>query len=65
MRLLLVACRKGEALAQRFEDYSLDNNTWTIRAEHSKSKKRRVVPLNAGALAILEDLAESNTSEWR
>ncbi len=58
------ACRKGEALHLRFADINRDTNTWTIQAANAKSKKRRVVPLNSGALAILDELSVGNDSEW-
>ena len=47
---LHTACRKGEALHLRFADVNWDNKNWTIQAANAKSKKRRVVPLNSGAL---------------
>lgn len=62
--LLYTACRKGEALQLRWSDINRDNNTWTIQAATAKSKKRRVVPLSASALAILDEIAPGNTSEW-
>ncbi len=62
--LLYTACRKGEALHLRWADINREQSTWLIAAERSKSKKRRVVPLNAGALAILDELAKDNISEW-
>jgi integrase len=61
---LYTACRKGEALHLRWDDINRENNTWTIQADNAKSKRRRIVPLNSGALAILEELASSSTSEW-
>jgi len=62
--LLYTACRKGEALQLRWSDINRDNNTWTIQAASAKSKKRRVVPLSSSALAILDEIAPGNTSEW-
>jgi integrase len=61
---LYTTCRKGEALHLCKADINRDNNTWTIQAANAKSKKRRVVPLNAGALAILDELLPGNSSEW-
>ena len=60
--LLYTACRSGEALHLRWSDINRDNNTWTIQAANAKSKKRRIVPLNSGAIAILDEIA-SNDSE--
>jgi integrase len=61
---LYTACRKGEALHLKFADINRDTNTWTIQAATAKSKKRRVVPLNSAALAILDELSQGNDSEW-
>ncbi|AQA20029.1 hypothetical protein BST95_19065 [Halioglobus japonicus] len=61
---LMTACRKGEALHLRWPDINRDNNTWTIQAVNAKSKKRRMVPLNSGALEILDELSEGKDSEW-
>jgi integrase len=62
--LAYTACRKGEALHLKFADVNRQTSTWTIQAENAKSKKRRVVPLNSAALAILDELTPGNTSEW-
>jgi site-specific recombinase XerD len=48
----------------RWDDINHQSNTWTIQAANAKSKKRRVVPLNASALAILDELAVEDASEW-
>ena len=61
---LYTTCRKGEALHLRWADINRDTNTWTIQAANAKSKKRRTVPLNPSALAILDELQPGNTSEW-
>jgi integrase len=61
---LYTACRKGEALHLRFADVNRETNTWTIQAANAKSKKRRIVPLSSGALTILDELSEGNTSEY-
>ena len=56
--LLYTAARKGEALSLKWTDVNRDTNTWIIQTVNSKSKKRRVVPLNSGALAILDELRQ-------
>ena len=61
---LYTACRKGEALHLRWADVNRDANTWTIQAANAKSKKRRIVPLNSSALAILDELSNNNNSEY-
>ena len=62
--LLYTAARKGEALSLKWADVNRDTNTWTIQAVNSKSKKRRVVPLNSGAVDILDELSQGNDSEY-
>lgn len=61
---LYTACRKGEALHLKISEVNRDNNTWTIQAANAKSKRRRIVPLNSGALAILDELLQGNESEY-
>jgi site-specific recombinase XerD len=57
--LLYTGVRKGELLGLRITDLDLDHLELTVRAETSKSKLRRVVPLNSRLLFVLEDyLAE-------
>jgi integrase len=58
------ACRKGEAMHLKYSDVNRQTNTWTIQAADAKSKKRRVVPLNTGALAILNELSQGNDSGY-
>ena len=62
--LAYTSCRKGEGLHLNFRDVNRQPNTWTIQAANAKSKKRRVVPLNSAALAILDELAPGNTSGY-
>jgi integrase len=62
--LLYTAARKGEALSLKWTDINRETNTWTIQAANAKSKKRRMVPLNSGALAILDELSQGNDSEY-
>jgi integrase len=45
--------RIAETLAARWPDVDLDRATWTIPAEHSKSRRARTVPLSTGALDVL------------
>lgn len=54
--LLSTGCRLNEALTARWQDISLTARLWRIPSEQSKSKKMRPVPLNAMALALLEEL---------
>jgi site-specific recombinase XerD len=57
--LLYTGLRKGELLALRITDLDLQRLELTVRAETSKSRLRRVVPINSKLLVALEDyLAE-------
>lgn len=57
--LLYAGLRKGELLSLRISDLNLESPELTVRAETSKSRLRRVVPINSGLLVALEDyLAE-------
>lgn len=47
--------RRGELLALRWEDVSLDNRYLTVRGSTAKSKKSRVVPLNDTVHKVLTD----------
>lgn len=60
---LYTACRKGEALQLHWSDINRDTNTWTIQAANAKSKRRRIVPLNSRALAILDELSVHGTTD--
>lgn len=52
--------RKGELLALEWSDINLDARMLTVRREHAKSGKQRHVPLNAEALAVLEQWASQS-----
>ena len=53
--LLYTGIRKGELLALRVTDLDLDRLELTVRPETSKSRLRRVVPINAHLCLALED----------
>lgn len=53
--LLYSGMRRGELLALRVPDVNLDRLELTIRAETSKSRIRRVVPINSKLCMALED----------
>jgi integrase len=56
--LLYTGLRKGELLALRVPDIDLDRLELTIRAETSKSRLRRIVPINSRLCLALEDYLE-------
>jgi len=53
--LLCCGLRKGELLGLKLLDIDLQRKTLTVRAETSKSKTTRTIPLNTTALIKLED----------
>ncbi|EED36168.1 phage integrase family protein [Luminiphilus syltensis NOR5-1B] len=57
--LLATGARSGEAKAATWDDIARDQTVWTIRSEHSKSKKRRAVPLNDIARSVLQEIRAS------
>jgi len=52
---LLTAMRLGEILTLRWKDVDLNNNLITIRAEISKSKKQRKIPISKRLKEILKE----------
>ena len=56
--LLYTGLRKGELLGLRVTDLDMDRLEVTIRAETSKSRLRRVVPINSKLCLALEDYLE-------
>lgn len=56
--LLYSGLRRGELLALRVTDIDLDRLELTVRPETSKSRRRRVVPINSRLCLALEDYLE-------
>ena len=54
--LLSTGCRLNEALSARWSDIDTERRVLTIRANNSKSKRVRAVPLNDAALDVLSSL---------
>ncbi len=58
---LFCGLRKGELLGLQVRDIDLDRKELTVRAETSKSKRSRIVPMNSKVLLQLKDyLQERN-----
>lgn len=53
--LLSTGARRNEALTARWEDVDLVDGQWRIPAAISKSKKARLIPLNASAIDIFRE----------
>ena len=62
--ILATACRVGELLSSRWDDFDLARREWTIPAPHSKNAKAHVIDLSDFALAQLEELARLRTGPW-
>mgnify|MGYP003631096990 FL=1 len=62
--LLFTGARVNEALHARWSDIDLTHRTWTVQATNSKSKRRRSIPLNDAAMALLAELGPKRRSEW-
>jgi integrase len=62
--LLLTGARRGEVLAAKWEDFDLENGTWTKPGATTKQKTEHRVPLSAPARQLLDDLHEGKTTEY-
>ncbi len=56
--LLYCGLRKGELIGLKLLDINLDEHQLTVRAETSKSKRNRVLPLNPVVIAALKEYLE-------
>lgn len=54
--LLLTACRPGEVLGARWDEFDIEAARWEIPAERMKARKPHAVPLSKQALAVLAEL---------
>jgi integrase len=61
--LLLLGCRRGELVRARWREVDLVGRSWSKPPENCKSGKRHVIPLSAEAVAELEKLPRSNSSD--
>jgi integrase len=52
--LILTAARTGEVTGAKWMEINLEDSTWTIPPERSKTGRAHVVPLSTGALAVLQ-----------
>lgn len=53
---LETGARQGEMVMAKWDEFSLENKTWTIPALATKSDKSRAVPLTIKARAVIEEL---------
>ena len=61
---ILTACRTGEVLGARWDEFDLEKVEWTIPASRMKAGKPHRVPLSARALAIIEALHETRDGDF-
>ena len=62
--LLSTGARLNEALKAKWSHINQANKVWKIPARNSKSKRIRSVPLNASAIALLQQLSCNQSSEY-
>ena len=56
--LILTGARKGEVLRARYEDFNLNQLTWTIPI--SKSGKKRILPITPQLLELYNSIPKTN-----
>jgi integrase len=62
--LLSTGARRSEGLKAEWKDVNVEKQTWRIPATNSKSKKMKTLPLNPGAMWVVEQLASRGTSPY-
>ena len=62
--LLFTGARVNEALNARWQDIDRGNRTWSILATNSKCLRRRAIPINDAAMAVLDQLDTEGDPEW-
>jgi len=62
--LLFTGARVNEALNARWKDVDRTHRTWTVLATNSKSTRRRSIPINNAAMAVLDGLDSEGSSPW-
>ena len=61
---ILTACRTGEVIGARWDEFNLAERVWSIPAERMKSGKGHRVPLSDAAIAILEEMRAIRHSDY-
>jgi len=54
--LVSTGCRLNEALSATWDDVDVERRVFNIRATNTKARRRRSVPLNDSAIAVLNEL---------
>jgi integrase len=59
---IMTAARSGEALGARWDEFDLDNATWTIPAPRMKARREHRVPLAPSVVELLRRLPTEDSS---
>lgn len=61
---ILTACRSGEVRGAKWDEFDLENETWTVPVSRMKAGKEHRVPLSDAALKIVKEMRESAFCEY-
>jgi len=61
---ILTAKRAGEVIGAKWPEIDLPGRSWVVPAERTKTRREHRVPLSAPALAILQRLWETRSSQF-
>lgn len=59
--IMLTGCRKGEALAAKWDQFDLEAGIWTKPAATTKQDQEHVAPLNAPAVQVLKGIERTDS----
>tara|TARA_R110001583_G_C5647577_1_gene408423 strand:- start:1639 stop:2895 length:1257 start_codon:yes stop_codon:yes gene_type:complete len=63
--LLILGVRKGELIAAKWDEFDLNEQTWTLNRDRTKTRSGIIIPLLAPLLPWLKELAiRANGSEY-
>ena len=61
---ILTACRTGETLHARWDEFDIDNALWIIPGQRTKMEREHRVPLSDKCLMLLENLEKRRLSAY-
>jgi integrase len=61
---ILTACRVGEFVGARFEEFDLQSRTWVIPASRMKGRREHRVPLSDAAVNVIEQMAAIRQNDF-
>ena len=59
--IMLTGCRKGEALAGRWEQFDMEAGSWTKPAAFTKQSKKHQAPLSKAAIELLNGIKRTDS----